>query len=90
MKMLITISPQTKETEKKYLKHENRLLTIKPFYSNIEGLTLCLQNANGIPKRLAIPVTEEIFISEDIIDYGYFWFEYLSADREYKITVDLN
>lgn len=87
MKMEIKIIPNAKKTEDKFF--NNEWLTIKPFQSNIVGLSLCLQNANGLGKKIPISDTT-IPIQENISDYGYFWFEYLSADKEYQISVDLN
>lgn len=87
MTTVITLMPSEKRTQDKFFNSE--LLTIKPFHSNITGLSLCLQNANGLAKTIPISDTT-IQVQENISDYGYFWFEYLSADKEYKITVDLN
>ncbi len=87
MKTVIAISPNEKRTKDKFF--NNDWLTIQPFHSNIVGLSLCLQNANGTGKRIPIWDTT-IPVKENISDYGYFWFEYSSADKEYKITVDLN
>lgn len=86
--MEIIIAQQAKETEKEYF--NNQWLTIKPFKSNIIGLSLCLQNANGLGKRVPMAVTDEILVKENISTFGYFWFEYLSADKEYVITVNLD
>jgi len=85
--MEITITPQGKETEKNYF--NNQWLTIKPFKSNIIGLSLCLQNANGLGKRIPMTDTDEILVKENISDFGYFWFEYSTCDIEYKLTVTI-
>jgi hypothetical protein len=63
-------------------------LTIEPFKSNINGLTLCLENANGIGKRVLMPDTEKS-VKENISDFGYFWFEFSSCDKEYKLDVTI-
>lgn len=87
--MEIIITPKAKKTDAKYFNNQNQWLTIEPFKSNINGLALCLQNANGLGKRVPMSDTENS-AKENISDYGYFWFEYLSADKEYIITVNLD
>jgi hypothetical protein len=86
--MEITISPQEKKTEEKYFNNQNKWLNIEPFKSNIQGLAMCLQDASGLSKRIPISDTEKS-LKENIGDFGYFWFEYLSTDKEYIITVNI-
>ena len=85
--MIINISPQEKRTEDKFF--NNEWLTVQPFQSNIVDLTLCLQNANGNKKRILI-ACNTIKVEVNISKYFFFWFEYSSADIEYKIKVDLH
>ena len=83
----IIIKPNLSETEKKYF--NNQWLIINGFDSNIQGLSLCLQNANGISKKISIADTK-LGIRENVTDYGYFWFEYLKTDQEYEILVSFD
>lgn len=66
----------------------NHWLTIKPFQSNIIGLTLIIKKLNGIEKRFPMSDTTIPF-QENVSDYNFYWFEYQSSDKEYKISVAL-
>lgn len=83
----VTLSPQSVKTETIYFNHQK--LTVVPFKSKITGLTLCLQNANGRGTRVPISDTE-VATNANISEFAYFWFEYISADKEYTISVELN
>ena len=87
--MELIFSPDKTKTEEKYFTHQNHQLTVKPFKSKISGLTLFLQNANGNGRQIPISDTE-IGITENIRDFGYFWFELSSCDKEYKVAVILD
>jgi len=87
--MDIIISPEKKKTEEKYFTHQNCQLTVKPFKSNISGLTLFLQNANGHGRQIPLSDTE-VGVTENVTDFGYFWFEYSSCDKEYKVSVTVD
>ena len=85
----IIITPKAKKTDDKYFNNQNQWVTIEPFKSNLNGLALCLQNANGLGKRVPIIDTEKS-TKENISDFGYFWFEFSSCEKEYIMTVTID
>ena len=87
MKKIAIIKPSENKTADEHF--NNRCLTIKPFQSNIIGLTLIIKNVNGIEKRIPMWDTS-IIVQENIRDHNFFWFEYQSADKEYKISIELD
>lgn len=87
--MKISIKNKSSRTKEEYYNNQVQWLTVKPFQSNILGLTLCLQNANGLGRKIPISDTT-ILTRENISAYGYFWFEYSSTDKDYDVTVTLD
>ncbi|NVO04356.1 MAG: hypothetical protein HXX09_16805 [Bacteroidetes bacterium] len=86
--MKFTISVEKNKTEPKYFKDENILLKIVPFKSELKGLKLCLENANGRKCIKEIfDTTNHNIKNIDITPFGYVWFEYLSTDKEYIIEL---
>jgi hypothetical protein len=60
MKTQLQILPGNTRTEEKYLKPNDQFIKIIPFPSSIEGLYLCLQNANGNGKKIPIKDTKRV------------------------------
>ncbi|HXU27102.1 MAG TPA: hypothetical protein VN698_07710 [Bacteroidia bacterium] len=87
--MKFTITPENKTTAEQYFKTGQTVLKTQPFKSNIHGLYLCLQDANGISVK--VPIHETNIITEkNISKYGYVWFEYTSTDKEYNVEVTIS
>ena len=87
--MEIILTPKAQKTDDKRFNNQNQWLTIEPFKSSINDLVLCFQNANGQGKRVPMSDTQK-FVKENVSDFGCFWFEYSSVDKEYIITVNLD
>jgi len=86
MKFIITHT--LKKTEPQYFKAGNLKLTMIPFKSDIKGLKICLEHANGENFTTTIFNTNDHNIKNiDITLYGYVWFEYLLTDKEYVIEL---
>ena len=82
----VVINPTANRTPDVF--HSKKWLSVEPFQSCITGLMLVLCNVNGIEKRIPIPDTT-LPVRGNISEYNYFWFEYQSADKEYRISVNL-
>jgi len=87
MKVTVTLDPLLNRTEDKFFS-SSQWLTIEPFNSKIVGLALCLKHASGPSQRKPITDTTKM-MQVDVSAYGFFWFAYSSADKEYKINVDV-
>ena len=85
MEVTVTLDPLANRTEDKFLRSD--WLTIEPFNSKIIGLFLCFQNPDGNTKKTPVPDTTK-HVKHNFSGFGYFWFEYSSADKEYKINVE--
>lgn len=86
MKMEFIITTTQNKTKEQYFVQTNTILYFKGLTTNIKGLILFLQNANGITHKIPCSNTNKEF-RKDISEFGYVWFEWETTDKEYKIEL---
>ncbi len=87
--MKFVINPNKTKTEPQYFKTGETALKMIPFNSEIKGLMMHLQLANGSNCTFNIVDTNYLLI-KDISSFGYIWFTYTSTDIEYIIELIIN
>jgi hypothetical protein len=85
--MKFIINPNETKTSDEPFKLVSTKLRVKPFISDIKGLVMILENANGSSTKIPIPDTNTIK-EEKIYGSGYMRFEYLLSDKKYIIEVE--
>lgn len=87
--MKFLMNQKSKKTEPQYLKKEQIEMKFLGFNSNIKGLVIHLDNANGNLKSKTIWDTS-ISFSLNTLEVGFIWFEWEETDKEYEIVLEFN